>query len=89
MPRKRSLLIVGDSKILFQVPTVVEKLNFLSVDHKCRGAEESSIRRHTSSATAHAFMTLLLCASNSYVERDLTSSSESLCRRRYVSNTSG
>ena len=55
------------------------------------GIGESSIRRHTSSATAHAFfpMTLLLCASSSDVERDWTSTLESLCRRGYVSNTSG
>ena len=47
------------------------------------GTGGSSIRRHTSSATAHTFfpMTLLLCASSSDVERDLTSSSESPCRR--------
>ena len=79
-----------DSKILFQVLTVVE--NWFSgrstknAEIYPRGTGESSIRRHTSSATAHAFfsMTLLLCASSSDVERDLTSSSESPCRRLVI-----
>ena len=34
MFRKRTLLVVGDSKILFRVLTVVEKFIFWSVDQK-------------------------------------------------------
>ena len=85
MPRKRTLLIVGDSKILM----VVEKLIFWSVDRKCWNIPSwhwgvVNSKTHFLSNSPRIFsMTLLLCASSSDVERDLTSSSESPCKRLF------